>query len=146
MTGQANLELIRHYVQLTALGMIDPSNCIVSSIPQPSRHAIFDYSTIASYLPWAYMETLIGFFPEVTYNFTDGVYQVPCYHRFHDASIGFYFDTLLIRVPLRDFILQVNGICYLGAVQNAEEDEAILGQNFLRGAYSTSSDIYLGIL
>lgn len=92
------------------------------------------------------METLIGFFPEVTYNYTDGVYQVPCYHRFHDASIGFYFDTLLIRVPFRDFILQVDGICYLGAVQNVEDDEAILGQNFLRGAYSMSSNSHLRVL
>ncbi|KAI1164771.1 aspartic peptidase domain-containing protein [Nemania serpens] len=126
----------RHYVQLTALGVVDPNNCIVSSVPQPWRRAFFDYTTVFSYFPWAYMETLIGFFPEVTYNYTDGVYQVPCYHRFHDASIGFYFDTLLIRVPFRDFILQVDGICYLGAVQNVEDDEAILGQNFLRGAYT----------
>lgn len=123
--------------------MIDPGNCIVSSDPQPRRRAYFDYTTIASYLPLAYMETLLGFFPEATFNSTEGVYEVPCYHRFHDASIGFYFDTLLIRVPFRDFILQVNGICYLGAVQNAEDDEVILSQNFLRGAYSMSSHPYL---
>ncbi|KAI1110167.1 aspartic peptidase domain-containing protein [Nemania sp. NC0429] len=113
-----------------------PNDCVVSNVPQPWSRAYFDYASIISYLPWAHLETLISFFPEVTYNFTDSTYQVPCYNRYLDASIGFYFDTLLIRVPLRDFILQVDGICYLGAVQNqAEEDEVILGQSFLRGAY-----------
>ncbi|KAJ8106605.1 hypothetical protein ONZ43_g7010 [Nemania bipapillata] len=126
----------RQYVQLSALGVFDPSNCILSDVRQPSRHAFFDFTTVISYLPWVYMDTLSGFFPDVTYNYTEGVYQVPCYHRFQDASIDFYFDTLIIRVPFRDFILLVDDICYLGAVQSVEEDEVILGQTFLRGAYT----------
>lgn len=84
------------------------------------------------------MDSLTGFFPDAFYNGGQGVYQVPCYHRFQDASIDFYFDTLVIRVPFRDFILRVDDICYLGAVQSADEHEVILGQTFLRGAYSKS--------
>ncbi|KAI1129819.1 acid protease [Nemania abortiva] len=126
----------RHYVQITALGIFDPSNCVLKDMLLPSRRAFFDFTTIVSYLPWVYMDMLTSFFPDATYNRTNELYQVPCYHRYQDASIDFYFDTLIIRVPSRDFILQVDGICYLGAVQNGAQDEAILGQSFLRGAYT----------
>ncbi|KAJ2983039.1 hypothetical protein NUW58_g6321 [Xylaria curta] len=125
----------RFYVTLTAIGFFDPSSCISVDASQTSSRAFFDFTTIVSYLPWEYMETLNGFFPDVTYNFTEGVYQVPCYHRSHEASIDFYFDALVISVPLRDFVLEVDELCYLGAVANVE-DEAILGQSFLRGAYT----------
>ncbi|KAJ8129942.1 hypothetical protein O1611_g3688 [Lasiodiplodia mahajangana] len=126
----------RHYVQMTALGIFDPNNCLLKDMRLPSRRAFFDFTTIISYLPWVYMDMLTSFFPDASYNYTEGVYQVPCYHRFEAASVDFYFDTLVIRVPSRDFILQVDGICYLGAVESAEQDEAILGQSFLRGAYT----------
>ncbi|KAI0113557.1 acid protease [Nemania sp. FL0031] len=126
----------RQYVQLTALGIFDPNNCLLRDMLLPSRNAYLDFTTIISYLPWVYMDMLTSFFPDATYNRTGGVYQVPCYHRFQDASVDFYFDTLVIRVPSRDFILQVDGICYLGAIESAEQNEVILGQSFLRGAYT----------
>jgi hypothetical protein len=39
---------------------------------------------------------------------------------------------------MRDFILEVDESCYLGAVRNRDlgSDEAILGLSFLRAAYS----------
>lgn len=86
------------------------------------------------------MDQLISFFPDAAYNYTQGVYQVPCDRRAHDATVNFKFDTLVIQVPLRDFVLQVDSICYLGAVKNVMGDEAILGLSFLRGAYSKSLD------
>ncbi|KAI0422560.1 aspartic peptidase domain-containing protein [Xylaria grammica] len=126
----------RYYVPLTSIGYSDPSNCELFDAFPPPRHAFFDYTSIISYLPWEYLETLNGFFPYVTYNLTEGVYQVPCYHRAQDASVDFNLGALTIHVPLRDFILEADGICYLGAVQSAVDDEVILGQSFLRGAYS----------
>ncbi|KAI0440400.1 acid protease [Xylaria telfairii] len=125
----------RYYVTLTALGLFDPSNCVFEDVYEPARRAFFDYSTIISYLPSGYIEALTEFFPDATYNYTEGVYQLPCYYRSHEASVDFYFDTLTISVPLRDFILEVHDICYLGAVANTE-DEAVLGQSFLRAAYT----------
>ncbi|TGJ87220.1 hypothetical protein E0Z10_g1558 [Xylaria hypoxylon] len=126
----------RYYVPLTSIGYSDPSNCQLFDAFPPPRRAFFDYTTIISYLPWEYLETITGFLPYVTYNLTEGVYQVPCYHRAQDASVDFSFDTLTIHVALRDFILEVDGICYLGAVQSTVDDEVILGQSFLRGAYT----------
>ncbi|KAF2970369.1 hypothetical protein GQX73_g3209 [Xylaria multiplex] len=126
----------RYYVTLTSIGYSDLNNCeLIESYP-PSRHAFFDYTTIISYLPWEYLEALTGFFPTVFYNVTNDVYEVPCYLRARDASVDFGFNSLTIRVPLRDFILEVDGVCYLGVMQSAADDEVILGQSFLRGAYT----------
>ncbi|KAI3323902.1 acid protease [Xylariaceae sp. AK1471] len=128
-----------YYVTLSQIGLTDPSNCkFVKIFTIPSVHAVFDFTTIISYLPFEYMVPLTEFFPDGFYNLTEGVYQVPCFHRTHDATIDFYFDNLAISVPMRDFILEVDGTCYLGVVRNAEldEGEAILGLSFLRGAYT----------
>ncbi|KAI0425344.1 acid protease [Xylaria sp. FL1042] len=126
----------RYYVTLTAIGFSDLSNCQSFDGFPPPRRAFLDYTTIISYLPWEYISIINGFFPYVTYNITSGFYEVPCYHRLQAASVDFYFDTLAIRVPLHDFILEVDGTCYLGVEQSAKDDEAILGQSFLRGAYT----------
>ncbi|RYC56087.1 hypothetical protein CHU98_g10118 [Xylaria longipes] len=133
----------RYYVTLTAIGMFDPSNCIFWDIYEPAHRAFFDYTTIMSYLPTGYIQTLQEFFPDASFNYTEGVYQVPCSYRSHEASVDFYFDTHTISVPLRDFILEVDDICYLGAVENTE-DEAILGQSFLRAAYNNHSCLRSG--
>ncbi|KAI0544217.1 acid protease [Xylaria curta] len=115
----------RYYVTLTAIGIFDPSNCVFLDVYEPTHRAFFDYTTIVSHLPSVYIQTLSEFFPDATFNYTEGVYQVPCYYRSHEASVDFYFDTHTISVPLRDFILEVDDICYLGAVENTE-DEVIL--------------------
>ncbi|KAI1745780.1 acid protease [Xylaria scruposa] len=125
----------RYYVTLTAIGFFDASNCVLLDVYEPTQRAFFDYTTIVSHLPSVYIKTLSEFFPDATFNYTEGVYQVPCYYRSHEASVDFYFDTHTISVPLRDFILEVDDICYLGAVENTE-DEVILGQSFLRAAYT----------
>ncbi|KAI1281538.1 acid protease [Xylaria sp. FL0933] len=128
----------RYYITLTSIGFSDLSNCSEVSFdgfPLPV-HAFLDYTTLISYLPWSYIDTISGFFPPVTYNATSEFYEVPCYHRAQDASVDFYFDPLTIRVPLHDFILEVDGICFLGVQLSAQDDEAILGQSFLRGAYT----------
>ncbi|KAI0202691.1 aspartic peptidase domain-containing protein [Astrocystis sublimbata] len=125
----------RFYVTMNAIGFFDPSNCLFLDRYEPASRAYFDYTTLFSYLPQEYIRALTGFFPSATFNKTEGVYQVPCYHRSHEASVDFYFDTATISVPLRDFVLQVDDACYLGAVANTE-DEAILGQSFLRAAYT----------
>ncbi|KAI0192393.1 aspartic peptidase domain-containing protein [Xylaria flabelliformis] len=123
----------RYYVTLTAMGIFDPSNCIFLDVYEPTHRAFFDYTTIVSHLPSVYMQLLSEFFPDA--NYYEGSYQVPCYYRSHEASVDFYFDTHTISVPLRDFILVINNICFLGAVKNTG-DEVILGQSFLRAAYT----------
>ncbi|KAI1819185.1 aspartic peptidase domain-containing protein [Xylaria intraflava] len=125
----------RYFVLLTSIGFSDPENCKLEDLFPPPTRAFFDYTIIISYLPQQYMNDIIGFFPDGTYDPTEGAYVVPCYHRTQDASVDFNFGNLVIRVPLRDFILEVDGVCYLGAVRSKRDDEAVLGQSFLRGAY-----------
>jgi hypothetical protein len=131
-------------VTLSQIGLTDTDNCKFVKAFATTVHAVFDFTTIVSYLPSDYMVPLTEFFPDGAYNFTEGVYEVPCSHRTHDSTIDFYFDNLVISVPMRDFILEVDETCFLGAVQNMElgEGEAILGLSFLRGAYSKCLTIH----
>ncbi|KAI0513098.1 acid protease [Xylaria bambusicola] len=126
----------RYYITLTSIGYSNPSNCESFDGFPPPRHAFLDYTTIFTYFPSEYIDMLNGFFPYVYYNITSGLYQVPCYHRSLAASVDFSFGSLIISVPLHDFILQVDGICFLGVQQSVTDDEVILGQSFLRGAYT----------
>ncbi|KAJ3578108.1 hypothetical protein NPX13_g2456 [Xylaria arbuscula] len=126
----------RYYITLTSISFSDLFNCESFDGFPPPRRAYLDYTTIISYFPAEYIDILTGFFPYVNYNLTAGMYQLPCYHRALDASVDFYFGSLPIRVPLHDFIMQVDGICFLGLQQSVSDNEVILGQSFLRGAYT----------
>lgn len=125
---------------LSQIGMTDTENCkIVELFNVPESHAILDFTTTLSYLPEEYMSALTSLFPDGEYNHTEQIYSVPCSHRAHDATIDFYFDDVEISVPMRDFILEVQDTCYLGAVENRVQSgvaDAVLGVSFLRGAYS----------
>ncbi|KAI0406365.1 aspartic peptidase domain-containing protein [Xylaria palmicola] len=125
----------KYYVTLTSVGFLDLSNCTFIDTSLPTQRAFFDFTTIISVLPLNYIEAITAFFPDATYDATNETYRVPCHHRAHDASINFYFDTLVIHVPLRDFILEKDDICYLGIIRSVSE-EVVLGQSFLRAAYT----------
>ncbi|KAI2642345.1 acid protease [Xylaria nigripes] len=126
----------RFYVNLLSIGLSDPRNCRLLEVTLPQTRAFFDFGTVLSYLPRAFLDDVSDFFPDSLYNSTEGVYEVPCYHRTQDASIDFYFDGVAISVPMRDFILEMNETCYLGVTENQSNDEIILGQSFLKGAYT----------
>ncbi|KAI0469263.1 acid protease [Xylaria cf. heliscus] len=119
----------RYYITLTAMGIFDPSDCIFGEVYEPAHRAFFDYTILNSYLPAVYIQTITEYFPSGTVNYTEGFYEVPCYYRSREASVDFYFDTHTISVPLRDFILEINNICILAAIDSTD-DKTLISMHF----------------
>ncbi|OAQ86362.1 candidapepsin-4 precursor [Purpureocillium lilacinum] len=66
----------------------------------------------------------------------EGYYQVPCSMRSSGGSIDFGFGSKTVRVPLKDFIMDLAGstrVCYVGMVLTT--DQQILGDSVLRAGY-----------
>ncbi|EFZ01182.1 Peptidase aspartic, active site protein [Metarhizium robertsii ARSEF 23] len=66
----------------------------------------------------------------------EGYYQVPCSAKTSRGSVDFGFGSKTIRVPLKDFILDLGGssdTCYVGMVLTT--DQQILGDSVLRAGY-----------
>ncbi|TWU74612.1 hypothetical protein ED733_001462 [Metarhizium rileyi] len=66
----------------------------------------------------------------------DGYYQVPCSTKRSGGSVDFGFGDKKIRVPLKDFILNLGDsqtTCYVGMVLTT--DQQILGDSVLRAGY-----------
>lgn len=66
----------------------------------------------------------------------EGYYQVPCSLATAQGSVDFGFGGKTIRVPLRDFVLNLTGssrVCYVGMVLTT--DQQILGDSVLRAGY-----------
>lgn len=66
----------------------------------------------------------------------EGYYQVPCSTKTSGGSVDFGFGNKTIRVPFKDFILDLGGsssTCYVGMVLTT--DQQILGDSVLRAGY-----------
>lgn len=66
----------------------------------------------------------------------EGYYQVPCSMKSSAGSVDFGFGNKTIRVPFKDFILDLGGsssTCYVGMVLTT--DQQILGDSVLRAGY-----------
>ncbi|KAJ6444054.1 secreted aspartic proteinase [Purpureocillium lavendulum] len=66
----------------------------------------------------------------------EGYYQVPCSMRSNGGSVDFGFGGKTVRVPLKDFIMDLAGstrVCYVGMVLTS--DQQILGDSVLRAGY-----------
>jgi len=66
----------------------------------------------------------------------EGYYQVPCSMRSSGGSVDFGFGSKTVRVPLKDFIMDLAGstrVCYVGMVLTT--DQQILGDSVLRAGY-----------
>ncbi|KND92583.1 putative 4-coumarate--CoA ligase 1 [Tolypocladium ophioglossoides CBS 100239] len=66
----------------------------------------------------------------------EGYYQVPCALAGAQGSVDFGFGGKTIRVPLRDFVVNLTGsakVCYVGMVLTT--DQQILGDSVLRAGY-----------
>ncbi|KAG6018730.1 hypothetical protein E4U41_003629 [Claviceps citrina] len=65
-----------------------------------------------------------------------GFFQVPCSTQTAAGSVDFGFGSKTIRVPLKDFILNLEGVsqtCYVGMAVTT--DQQILGDSVLRAGY-----------
>ncbi|KAI5925953.1 aspartic peptidase domain-containing protein [Camillea tinctor] len=119
------------------MGYSNPAKCDNTSFPLPiARYPISLVSTTpVSYLPRELLKALVNKFPEASFNRTSGQWEVSCHHRSHLATIDFGFEDTLIHVPLRSFILEFKGVCFLGVTETGKNNPALLGSNFLGSAY-----------
>ncbi|KAL2134853.1 hypothetical protein VTI74DRAFT_10659 [Chaetomium olivicolor] len=129
---QTPLGADRYYVTLTAVGLTLPNGEVVQS-DDLEVPVFLDSGSTFSHLPTSIYQAFAASFAEAQFDPKSGYYFVPCDVTKLDASVDFYFGTKVVRVPLNDFIWEVDGFCILGVLPN--DKEPILGDTFLRAAY-----------
>lgn len=107
------------------------------------ENALLDSGTTLTYLPSNLVDKLVKqISSDATYSYQLGGYSVPCSARQQGNSATFNFDNgkKEIKVPMHDLVIEAgnNGstgeaICMAGFISS---DHVILGDNFLRHAYS----------
>ncbi|KAJ4147538.1 hypothetical protein LMH87_002050 [Akanthomyces muscarius] len=65
----------------------------------------------------------------------DGYFQIPCSSRYQQGSVDFGFGGMTVKVPFKDFIINVGDpfMCYVGIALT--EGQQILGDTVLRAGY-----------
>ncbi|KAJ4854638.1 eukaryotic aspartyl protease domain-containing protein [Trichoderma breve] len=93
---------------------------------------LLDSGATLSSLPGPIVNELLKGFPSAQARGL--LYQVDCPVPGSNGSVNFKFGNVIIKVPLEDFILQVDErSCALGVQQN--DEMPVLGDTFLRAAY-----------
>ena len=107
-------------------------------------NALVDTGATNSYLPWAIVDRFVAY--TKAYDVL-GELQCDCKWREDAGTIDFGFndDSVKMRVPISDFIFPLgDGRCVLGMQKReGNENDAILGQTFLRGVYGECSLCFL---
>ncbi|KAK3905148.1 putative eukaryotic aspartyl protease [Staphylotrichum tortipilum] len=134
MLSQANTPsgADRYYVTMTGVGVTLPDGTMAKS-ETLSVPVFLDSGATFSHLPTPIYQAFAASFSNTQYDPESGYYYVPCGVTELDGSVDFYFGGKTIRVPLNDFIWQVQGRCILGVLPN--DEEPTLGDTFLRAAY-----------
>lgn len=122
----------RYYITLTGVGLTLPSGETTQSAPI-SVPIFLDSGSTFSHLPTPIYQAFAESFTDAQYDPASGYYFVPCDVTNLAGSIDFYFGTKAIRVPINDFVWEVDGYCVLGILP--DDEEPILGDTFLRAAY-----------
>lgn len=122
----------RYYVTMTGVGVTLPDGTMAQS--EPLTVPVFlDSGATFSHLPTPIYQAFANSFGNAQFDPDSGYYYVDCDVTELAGSIDFYFGNKTIRVPLNDFIWEVQGFCILGVLPN--DDEPTLGDTFLRAAY-----------
>lgn len=122
----------RYYVTMTGVGLTLPEGNIVRS-EELATPVFLDSGATLSHLPTRIYQALADSFPDAVFDPGSGYYLLPCEVTEEPGSVDFYFEGKTIRVPFNEFIWQTGGFCILGVLP--DDDEAILGDTFLRAAY-----------
>jgi hypothetical protein len=120
--------------RLTQVGITDDRNRNSSFVlGEQDTNVMIDSGTTLTRLHPAVITPIIDALGAVS----DGQsgYYVPCETRDLPGSIDFYFGPKKVRVPLRDFIIDVGDpyICYVGVA--ATTGQQILGDSVMRAGY-----------
>lgn len=123
----------RYWIQLDSVGFTKPGKTSSDAISGSSLPIVLDSGSSLSYLPQAVMDSLAKSFGVKAQS--DGSLIVDCDYGNKGGYIDFTFGSLVISVPLSDFIWEATGdLCAVGALPS-EETTALLGDTFLRSAY-----------
>ena len=122
----------RYYVTMTGVG-VTLSDGTTAQSEVLSVPVFLDSGATFSHLPTAIYQAFANSFTSGQYDPDSGYFYVPCDVTDLAGSVDFYFGNKTIRVPLNDFIWEVQGYCILGVLPS--DDEPTLGDTFLRAAY-----------
>ncbi|KAI1878529.1 uncharacterized protein JN550_000711 [Neoarthrinium moseri] len=125
-----------HYkVTLSAVAHRSPSSQSANIVSAGPIDVIVDSGTTFSLLPQALVNALAAQFPGATSD-GGGGYKVPCSYLTLPGAVDFSFGRVKISVPYSEFIWNNGNNCFLGAWYNQNINVYILGDTFLRGAYT----------
>lgn len=125
-----------HYrVNLTGITHRDPTSLTATTISTNVTSVLIDSGTTLSLLPEAVVSSLASKFPGASPDGSGG-YHVPCCYQNLPGSIDFSFGNLTITLPYSEFIWNSGDTCFLGVWYSPEDGVFILGDTFLRGAYT----------
>ena len=99
---------------------------------------MLDSGSTLSYLPQSVLTTVVADFPDAIYDPTNGGWLVGCANLNRSATFDFTFGGTKIHVPYKEFVWEVDGLCFLGispSLSSSRGEVSILGDNFLRAAY-----------
>ncbi|KAK4156565.1 putative aspartic-type endopeptidase opsB [Chaetomidium leptoderma] len=122
----------RYYVTMTGVGLTLPDGSVTQS-EELNVPVFLDSGSTFSHLPTSIYQAFAASFADAQFDPESGFYYVPCEVTELDGTIDFYFGGKTIRVPLNDFIWEVQGFCILGVLP--DDGEPVLGDTFLRAAY-----------
>ncbi|KAG9255098.1 aspartic peptidase domain-containing protein, partial [Emericellopsis atlantica] len=94
---------------------------------------VLDSSDSVCRLPSPIFNSLMTAFPSAIFTPSTNQYSVDCADREAGGTLDFTFGTTTIKVPISEFIVESDGVCYIGATQ--DDNVPALGTNFLSSAY-----------
>ncbi|KKP04705.1 hypothetical protein THAR02_03185 [Trichoderma harzianum] len=105
---------------------------VTAFVKVDGQPVLLDSEATLSSLPGPIVNELLKGFPSAQAR--GPLYQVDCPVPGSNGSVNFKFGNFIIKVPLENFILQVDeSSCALGVQQN--DEMPVLGDTFLRAAY-----------
>lgn len=123
----------RFWIYLDGITVSTENGTEVTAFDKVNGQAVLlDSGATLSSLPGPIVNELLKGFPSAQAR--GPLYQVDCPVPGSNGSVNFKFGNAIIKVPLEDFILQVDeSSCALGVQRN--DEMPVLGDTFLRAAY-----------
>ncbi|CAK7231093.1 hypothetical protein SCUCBS95973_007796 [Sporothrix curviconia] len=123
----------RYWIQMDSVGFTAAGKTSSSAYSSSSMPIVLDSGSSLSYLPQDVMDDLAKSFGVKAQS--DGSLIVDCDAGAKGGYVDFTFDSLVISVPLSDFIWEAQaGVCAVGALPSTDTTN-LLGDTFLRSAY-----------
>lgn len=120
-------------VELDSLGVTLGSSPSEYELNGDDRNVILDSGTTISRMHWAAAAPILEAISAV--NDGEGYFYVSCDMRESAGSVDFGLGSKRIRVPFRDFILDVGDSTWCAVGMAITTDQQIIGQSVLRAGY-----------